>query len=495
MDAVDHGKQVLGLILPRNGKDGRKDLLELALRQLSLEHFADPQQRTVFQLCERYLDQAGLVLTRGIIGDAFRGQQPGLALQYETYFDALATLPLEGTFEYHCLQLRELAAERMTGEALAQSMEILHHGAMDGSERIQGHLAARQHALAAFGQIDRELNQQDAPEGDMRSEAEDIFAEYGRRAEHRRTGTGTVATSFAALDHVLGGGLQPGEVCLVAADTNAGKTSLVSQWAWHAVTQQGKNVVIFTSETNRVQVRFKIIARHSRWAADQYQDKFPQLRRGLNTRDLRAGTLNDLELNFFRSVVHNFAGNPLHGRCYVAQVPRAATISTVEARLASISRMFPVDLVIIDSLYLLRGDRKRQSKREELSDIVVEANQLATTFAHGHGVPLISPWQMNREGNKEARARGFYTTADLAETAEASNTADLILSLIVAPEVADWRAAPIRLGTVKVREGERLSEPLDLVVDYATSYFEPLGGTTRQEDPLAGMDLGGVAPV
>lgn len=490
MDAVGHGKQVLAFIL----QGQRKDLLELALRQLTLSHFADPQQRDIFEMCERYLDQAGIVLTRSVVGDAFRNARPGVALQYEAYYDALSLLPLDATFEHHLLQLRELAAERLTGEALAQSQEILRHGAMNGSERVQGHQAAREHALAAFGEIDRELHLQEAPEGDMRAEAADIMAEYGRRAEHRRTGTGTIATSFPELDYVLGGGLQPGEICLVAADTNAGKTSLVSQWAWHAVTQQGKNVVIFTSETNRIQVRFKIIARHSRYLADIAADTPMVLKKGLNTRDLRAGSLDEDQLRWFRGTVRHFADNPLHGRCYVAQVPRGATIGVLEARLARISRMFPVDLLIIDSLYLLRGDRKRQSKREELSDIVVEANQLATTFAKGHGVPLISPWQMNREGNKEARSRGYYTSADLAETAEASNTADLILSLIVGPEVTDWRAAPIKLGTVKVREGERLREPLELVVDYATSYFAPLGGTS-QDEVFAGMDLGGVAPV
>ena len=70
------------------------------------------------------------------------------------------------------------------------------------------------------------------------------------------------------------------------------------QFAWHAVTQQGRNVVIFTSETLRSQVRFRILARHSR-------DPRFGLSKGINTRDMKAGTLQDK--NAFAAVLHDFS--------------------------------------------------------------------------------------------------------------------------------------------------------------------------------------------
>src|SRR6516164_3655874 len=85
--------------------------------------------------------------------------------------------------------------------------------------------------------------------------------------------------------------------------TAAGKTSLAVDWIWRACVQQGKNVVVFTSETNRLQVRTKIIARHSRhlYAGDS------RLPEGLNTKDLRGGNLPDDKTEFLRYTVNHFA--------------------------------------------------------------------------------------------------------------------------------------------------------------------------------------------
>ena len=488
MDAVDHGKHLLAAILPVNGDGGRKELLELALRQVSPEHFADPQQRLLFQMMEWYLENTGTVLPLAAIGDYLRSFPPGTAMQYEEYYRSvqlLGTSPEK--FGYHAEQLRELAAERLTAEAFAQGMEILRHGAQDGQDWLKGHAAAREHVLSSLSEVERTLHLQVAPEGDVRAEAMDVMAEYGRRHEQRKLGHAVIRTGLAELDEALGGGMQRGELVLVAGGTNVGKTSLAVDWIWRACVQQGKNVVVFTSETNRLQVRTKIIARHSRhlYAGDS------RLPEGLNTKDLRGGNLPDDKTEFLRYTVNHFAESPSHGRCWVAQVPRGATIATLDARLSRISRMFPADLVVVDYLMLLRSDRKRQSRREELSEIVIAAKEMATGYMDGRGVPLVSPWQMNREGVKNAgTTRDRFTTEDLAETAEASCTADIILGLLpdgIEEAGKHGRETPVKIGTVKVRDGERLRDQMRLIVDYATCYFQP-----RQSggDALA-MDFGG----
>lgn len=469
MDAAEHGKIVLAAVLA-----GRRDLLDHALRHLGPAHFTDPVQRNLFSMAERYLDQAGGVLTRSALTDGLRSQLPGTALMYGEYFDGVTALhPADEEFRWSCIQLRELASERLTGEALARGMEVLRHGAHEGKRELRGAADARGYVLATFAEIERELHQADAPEGDMRGEAMEMIAEYAeRKADLARGGSSGVPTGIPALDRSLGGGLQHGELDIITGYTSAGKSCLCAYVA-HSAVLAGKNVIIFTSETLRNQVRIRIAARHT--CLEQFG-----LAGGLNSRDIKAGALKPEHEHVLRAALSDFNTNTAYGHCYVAQVPRGATISTLESRLSRITRMWPADLVIIDYLALLSGDGRRRELREDLSGIIKEAKQLAATHADGSGVPVISPWQINREGRKAAREQGGYTLAALAETAEASSTADVIVS-VLEPDEDDshGRRVPLQLDVLKNRDGER-GVRLQLEADFATCTFTSRDGNSQE---------------
>ena len=468
-DAIDHGRAVLGAILA-----GRPDLLSAAQRHLQPAHFTDSVQAALFSFCERYADQAGGVLPRAALADILRSQAPGTVLKYEEYYDLLtAGKPSDDEFRWSVRQLRELYADRRTGEVVTRSMKILTQGDLDGKRELRGHADARAFLLGELAGIERELDGASAPEGDMRAEGRDIKDDYSRREAQRAAGT-AVSTGIPALDLMLGGGYQRGELGLVAGYTSSGKSKICAQTAWHAVTQQGRNVVIFTSETLRSQVRFSILARHSRL------EKFG-LKDGINTRDMKAGTLKDK--NAFAAVLHDFASGGAYGRCYIAQVPRGATVATLESRLARLARDWTADLVIVDYLALLHPEIRHRDLRESLVEIIKEAKQVAATYQDGLGVPLLSPWQVRREARDEAFKRGGYVLSSLSETAEASNTPDVVLGLLE-PDSDDsrGRAVPLKLSALKNRDGERGGEPIGLTADYATAYFAPAGSGTSHED-------------
>lgn len=466
-DALEHGKVVLGAILA-----GRPDLLAVAQRHLQPEHFTDSVQVALFSFCERYADQAGGVLPRAALADILRSAAPGTVLKYEEYYDLLtAAKPDDDKFRWSVQQLRELYADRRTGETLTQSMAILTTGAQDGKRELRGHADARAFLLAGLADIEREMAGSAAPEGDMRAEGREIKEDYSRREAAAGTG---VSTGIEALDKMLGGGQQRGELNLVAGFTSAGKTALCCQFAHHAVAG-GKNVVIFTSETLRGQVRFKILARHSR------EPQFG-IDGGINIRDMKAGTLGR-QKNAWATVLHDFSSNGSYGRCYVAQVPRGATVSVLDSRLARLAREWTADLVIIDYLALLHAETRHRDLRESLVEILKAAGEMAATYQDGLGVPVLSPWQMSRTARDEASKSGGYTLSSLSETAEASNTADVVLSLLE-PDRDDsrGRAVPLKLSVLKNRDGERGGDPIDLTADYATAYFAPAGDGTTHED-------------
>lgn len=470
MDAAGHGKIVLSAILPN-----RRDLLEKATGRLVPDHFVDKTQRTIFTMLERYADKTdGSVMPEKFLEDHLRdkvesGQTHILVETYKLYGER--DVP-DDEFLWSLDQLRDLASEKETVEALTNAMEIVKEGKeTSGGVLLKGHTDARGYLLESFVDIDRELNHQESPEGDMMEEESDMLQDYLERKDARLSGTSRgIEFGIPTLDnHVQG--LQRGDLCLIAGYSSDGKTTLVTQLAWHAAVMQGKNVVFFTTETLRPQVRRKLIARHSTLPLFDNPE-------GLNTRDLRGGTLKASEEKMLKKVVNDFTSNPEYGRIYIAQVPRGATITSLEQRLIRISRNMRVDLVIMDYLGLLASEYRRQNVREELKQIIIEAKQVATTFNDGQGVPFVSPWQVSREARQKAESLGMYTSAGLSETAEATNSSDVLVSLL-APTDNTNRRAEIMMQVMKNRDGETASGLL-VEVDYATATFIARGGSSFQ---------------
>lgn len=477
--AQEHAKTVLSGILPN-----RRDLLEKALRSVGPDHFEERVDRKLFEFLEHYSGRTGGVLPRKFLDDLLRGAETGIAQLYLETYDLYADHHVEDSdFIWSLDMLREIAAEKATGEVLTDSFAILRDGKqLQSGEVLKGHEDARAFLLESFSAIDRDLTLQEAPEGDVREESRDFMEDYlEREVAHEEGRNLGIQTGIQDLDEKIGG-LQNGEVVLVAGYAADGKSSLCAQVAWHASVKQGKNVVFFTTETHRDTMRRKIVARHS-------TEKQFGLSDGLNTRDLKNGTLTVAQRGTLKEVLRDLSTNEDYGILYIIQVPRAATIASLEQRLNRLQRKFNVDLVVMDYLALLASSRTRGSNREELVEIMKDTKRMVTTFDNGRGVPIISPWQVTREARVNAEKIGMYSSASLAETAEATNTTDIILS-ILAPVDNSERRTEVTMQILKNRDGES-ANGLVVRVDYATCTFEgrgrvAFGGTLNASDATFG---------
>jgi replicative DNA helicase len=480
--ATEHTTTLLAAIIP-----DRRDLLDRALRYLTPEHFPEQTMRNIFVMLERYGEVTGAIMTRAALSDMLAGARADagkVALYEETYDLLYATQANEADFRWALEQIRELAAERATGAALTQAMEILTRGAEgEHGENLRGHADSRTHALQRFAQIDRDLTMQESPEGDMRAEGEDILADYALRKQAAAAGR-MVGIEFGIpeLDNKMNG-LNNGELHLLVGFTGEGKTSLVVQLAWNAAIKQGRNVVILTTETLRTQVRRRLVARHS--CLEHFN-----IPKGLNSRDIKMGLLNPDQERQLSEVVTDFTHNPGYGHVYIVQVPRGATMGYCESKLTRIQRMFNIDLAIMDYFALLKPERRRPDDRQELGSILKDGKQLAVTFNDGAGFPFVTPWQVSRSARQEAERTGYYTASALSETAEASNSADGIISLL-APLDNDQRYAKVKMQVMKNRDGEK-ANAIEVQVDYATGWFSAVGRPQSMDelftgDPLAGL--------
>lgn len=451
---IDHDKVVLAGIIP-----DRKDLMLQAMQHLEAEHFRSTTYRNLWKMLERYYDVAVGIIPKKTLSDLLgRSESVDAAkvLLYEEAYEECAVMQVaDHEFRYSIDALKDLKAKEMTGEAIATAFEILERGVEVGKERMEGHKDARKYLNEQSSVIDRLDNLEAAPEGDIRHEADEILKEYADR-KAGKTGIG-IMSGIGSIDAATGG-FQKGELSLVAAFTNHGKTQFCCQTTWHAAVKQGKNVFFATSETVRGTVRRRIIARHSRLPQFEYPN-------GLNSIDIRDGTLSPKEEEILREVVYDLDKNPNYGRIYIAQIPRGATLSYLEARMNRQGATWDIDLGVVDALMLLKPDRMRGSEREEFNDILRDAKVFATSFQEGRGVPMISPWQIRRESYLDALRTGAYGLASLSDTSEAEKSSDQIISLLGHAETKE-----VTLQFLKMRDGE-IPESKTLITDFRNAYF------------------------
>jgi hypothetical protein len=130
---------------------------------------------------------------------------------------------------------------------------------------------------------------------------------------------------------------------------------------------------------------------------------------------------------------------------------------------------------------------------------------LAIDYDKGNGLPLVTPWQINRASQEEMDRTGEVNLRGLAETAEIVNTPDMVLAL--SPDgTRDGRFANLRLGVLKNRDGNVLlgGDAIPVRMDYATSYLSSRvssdgggsediwGGSSFDDAGAAALLLGGV---
>lgn len=462
--SVDVEALVLGGILP--SFTGR---LARARIRLTADHFYSENHKSIYTVLERFYDKYGVVLDPDLFSDllAKRNQGSGAAkvVVLEQLYQQLAAMPVsESRFMYGLDELISRQSQRATGEAISEAYEILERGWEDPNgkpgEVLEGHSAARQHLYARLSEIDRAEFGEHAPEGDMRSERQYALTDYAARKERDQMGGHIgVISGIGAIDRAIGG-MAPGELALVVGYTTAGKSQLCTSWSWHAAVMEGLDVAFFTTETVRDQVKRRLYARHSR---------HPMFGRpgGINSKDIRNGTLSAADEEVFRAVVDDLENNPKYGAFYLAQVPHGAPLSYVESRLREAGRRRDLKLCVVDYLALIRSDTKRPSAREEANDVLRGAKQMATSFSNGEGIPVISPWQVQQAAYREAMARNAYTLTNLADTSEAEKVSDTIMAII--REEQEDRFA--RLQFLKVRDGD-LPPISEVSIDFRNSYWE-----------------------
>lgn len=219
-------------------------------------------------------------------------------------------------------------------------------------------------------------------------------------------------TGLRDLDNALNGGLRPGEVSIIGARTNVGKSMLSAQIGEHIVTADpGVGVLYVTLEMAHIMFTARLVAAKS----------------GVPISNIRRMVLNinqEIAVNrVVQELAHKglyFADNPSQtmGAIYAAATERARMLAREGKRLG---------LVVIDHLGLVKptAESLKKASREQQ---VAETSRGQRLIASELGVHVLGIAQIGREAER-GDANAMPKLSHLRESGSLEQDADVVMLL------------------------------------------------------------------
>ena len=208
-----------------------------------------------------------------------------------------------------------------------------------------------------------------------------------------------LSSGYKKLDEMTGG-LQPGDLFILAARPSMGKTAFALNVARNAAVDSGKNVAVFSLEMTTRSLVMRLLS-------SEAQVDFGLFRSGLISTDSHSRLMAA-------------AGRLAEAGIWIDDTG-AASILEIRAKCRRMHAQHGLDMVVVDYLQLARGDRNVQHREQEISEISRGLKGLAKEL----NIPVIALSQLNR-GPETRKEDKRPMLADLRESGAIEQDADLI---------------------------------------------------------------------
>lgn len=257
----------------------------------------------------------------------------------------------------------------------------------------------------------------------------DLGTDYFETAEERMQiyaegidGVKRIPTGLSGIDRVTGGGLGIGELGVVIAPPNRGKSFALTNIGAGAVSR-GYNVFHYTLEMPEAQV------------ARRYDNKL--LLKDFNY----LKEFSDKALTALKNLQKHIKGNLIIKKYRTNQ----CTVDTIRSHITQVymQKGIKPDVIVVDYADLVSARRSYADKRFELESVYLELRDLGDEFQ----CPVWTASQTNRGGLDKK----VITIGDLAEAFNKANIADFMVALCQTIEEKDddimrWHVAKQRQG-------------------------------------------------
>lgn len=208
-----------------------------------------------------------------------------------------------------------------------------------------------------------------------------------------------IATGFYDLDYKTAG-LQPSDLVLVAARPSMGKTAFVLNVAEYVAVKSNVTTAIFSLEMSKDQLVKRMLAMNSK----------------VDSQAIRSGELKDEDwMKLVESV--KTVGN---SQLIIDDTP-GISIAELRSKCRKYKLEHNLGLVIIDYLQLMTGNRRSESRQQEVSDISRSLKALAREI----NAPIIALSQLSRAVEQRPDKRPMLS--DLRESGAIEQDADVVM--------------------------------------------------------------------
>jgi replicative DNA helicase len=208
-----------------------------------------------------------------------------------------------------------------------------------------------------------------------------------------------IPTGFEQLDRLLGG-LQPSDLIIVAARPSMGKTALALTMATSAAKRFRMRIAMFSLEMSAEQLVQRLISAET----------------GIDAQRLRLGDVREEEWQLLVQAASTLSETNI----FIDDSP-SLTVMEMRSKARRIHAQYGLDLVIVDYLQLMQGDRRSENRVQEISNISRGLKGLAREL----NVPVVALSQLSRA--VEARQDKHPQLSDLRESGSIEQDADVVL--------------------------------------------------------------------
>ena len=274
--------------------------------------------------------------------------------------------------------------------------------------------------IAAARDILRDAHERPDEAGKLLDEAERRIFEIAQQADTRRTANlktliretverlenadgqplSGVSTGFGDLDTILGG-MQPGEMLVLAARPSMGKTALALNIAENMATS-GQAVGVFSLEMGAQQLVQRLLC----------------ARAGISGERMRSRALRKEEYTALFAACGELEAAPM----YIDDAP-SLTLLQLRAKARRMHQQHGIKAIIVDYLQLMHTGGRTESRQQEVSEISRGVKALARELH----VPVVCLSQLNRAATQ--RENHEPRLSDLRESGAIEQDADVVLLL------------------------------------------------------------------
>ena len=306
--------------------------------------------------------------------------------------ELLDAVPTAANIEYHARIVREKALLRRLIEAASDIIRDVYDQGERDVEDVLDH--AEQRVFRVAESHDREgfvwIKEILWP-----------TFEHIEKLQESAGGITGVATGFKDLDRMTTG-LQKGDLIIVAARPSMGKTSWVLNVAQTAAIEHNTTVAMFSLEMSKEQLVQRFLCAEGRVDAQR----------------LRQGKMSPDEYQRLAAAAGHLNTAPL----WIDDSP-GSTVLDMRAKARRLKSETDLGLLIIDYMQLMSGNRRSESRVQEVSEISRGLKALAREL----DVPVIALSQLSRA--PEQRTDRRPQLSDLRDSGSIEQDADLVMFL------------------------------------------------------------------